>query len=161
MVDLVHYDIKIINIGQRIHLNLVAPNPILRHILTVLLNRLIILNKELIHLLVFEDVLHGPLSVNLVLAFVALELVGYGPEEAVAITLHFFDLQTQWLQLLHKLIHINPILLQIKLVLFPLPLPLTEPLHLLLHLLLLVLALPLLLLFLLRLLLFVVFSWHF
>ena len=46
MVDLVNNHIELVSISKRIHLELITPNSILFHVLAVLVNCLIILDKR-------------------------------------------------------------------------------------------------------------------
>ena len=46
MVDLVNNHIELVSISKRIHLKLITPNSILFHVLAILVNCLIILDKR-------------------------------------------------------------------------------------------------------------------
>jgi hypothetical protein len=91
IVHLMQHNIEIVDLTQHLDFHLSTPIPLLLHVPNVLVYVLIILNEPLIGLLVCLDVLHCRLPVLVVHLLIALQLVCYRTEEAVAIPLHFLQ----------------------------------------------------------------------
>ena len=80
VVTLVDDGIEFEKVGHRIHLELSAPDRILRHIITVFLDRFVVFDEGYKVILVLKNILYSPLTVTDMLSLVALELIGDGAE---------------------------------------------------------------------------------
>lgn len=84
---------SVINLRHSLKLNIISPYPELRFPRTILLNWLV-RNKALEVILPNENILQAPVSDNLMLGRVAINLVCNSMKQAVPITCHFYNLKS-------------------------------------------------------------------
>lgn len=89
---------------------LAAPCTIFFNVSQVSLDCLIILDEWSIHVLVFFNMFDRLLPVLLVQLLVAVELISYRAEQAIAITSHLDHLQPELCELLAELCHVRLVL---------------------------------------------------
>ena len=106
MIDLVHNNIKFETSCQSIHLQLPTPDTVLNHVVAILVNCLIILDKRRIHVLVSPYIVNSFNPVPHMLTLVSVELIGKSPEQAVSIGLRLFNFEIEGCQLLSELFHV-------------------------------------------------------
>ena len=95
---------------QCLKFELATPCTIFFNVSQVSLDCLIILDERCIHVLVFLNVFDRLLPVLLVKLLVAVELISYRAEQAVAITAHLDYLQPELCELLAELRHVRLVL---------------------------------------------------
>lgn len=106
IVDLVHHDIEVVDLGEGIHLKLATPTAILPDPADVVLYLLIVFDEKLVQFLVLFDVVSALLPVHAIVLFSAFELVTESAEHTVSIGTHFFDFQAEAGELFLELHHI-------------------------------------------------------
>lgn len=107
VADLVNHNIKVVYLGEGVHLELSTPFRVASDPADVIVDVFIILDEELVHLLVLLDKLSASVSEFCVAVLCTAELVSKGAEHAVAISDDLLDLQAKSLKIIPKLDHID------------------------------------------------------
>jgi hypothetical protein len=107
VVNLMDKVIEPVGHAQCLKLELAAPSTIFFYVAQVSIDGLIILNERRIHVLVFLDMFDCFLPVLLVKLLVAVQLISYRAEQAIAIPAHLDHLQPVLCELLAELGHVR------------------------------------------------------
>ena len=107
VVDLVYHNIEAIDLCECVHLELTTPFGVASDPGYVVINVLVVLNKELVQLLILFDILSADVPELCMEIFGTSELITQCTEHAIAICLNLFDLKVIALELVPKLDHVD------------------------------------------------------